>query len=216
MSAQEELRKLLRRSKIATMPELQEQAVGRARISIFRDLKELGYCSSYNHAGKYYTLLEVARFNEEGLWHYEGIGFSRYGTLKETVYRLVTKSEAGYRHEELHERLGVRVHNTLFALVNEQRLQRTGPEKQFLYVSGNKRRAREQLRARESQRRAEQVALTSEVIIAILAEVIREHRICVELGALTERLVKRGVNVSMRQVAQVLEHYGVKKTLVSR
>lgn len=207
------LRRLLRNKKVLLMEEMRKDLEGRSRISVFRDLKELDYCSSYSNAGKYYTLREVANFDDDGLWRYREIGFSNYGTLKETVFHLVENSKAGYQHEELRQLLQVRVHNTLLELVKAKRLKRLGREKLYLYVSGNAQRAREQYKKREEL--SQTTSVSAKVIIEILAEVIRGNRICVEVAELAERLRERGVPVAEQQVAQVLGLYGVKKTLGS-
>ena len=64
----DELRSLLMRTKIATLDEL-KQALGTSiDVTVFRKLKPLGYLTSYSHRGRYYTLREIARFDEKGLW----------------------------------------------------------------------------------------------------------------------------------------------------
>jgi hypothetical protein len=95
------------------LPDIARGVGPRSRRSLFRDLTALGYRSSYTHTGRYYTLVSVPTFDADGLWRYQGIGFSRDGTLKAKVQRLVETSDAGRTHNELHLRLGVRVHNLL-------------------------------------------------------------------------------------------------------
>jgi hypothetical protein len=58
------------RSKIATLDELKlKQALGTVvDVTVFRKLKPLDYLTSYSHRGRYYTLREVARFDDKGLW----------------------------------------------------------------------------------------------------------------------------------------------------
>lgn len=213
MESIKRLSRIIQREKVLSMEELRKEMEGRSRISMFRDLKALDYRSSYSHAGKYYTLCKVAKFNADGLWHYEDKGFSTYGTLKETVFSLVENSEAGYQHEELRQMLQIRVHNTLLDLMKEKRLRRVGREKQFLYVSGNAQRACTQQKRRAVQLQSARVLVSGEIIIEILAEVIRGTRICVDVAELTNRLSQRDVRVVEQQVAQVLDMYGVKKTL---
>ena len=59
------LRQFLRRNRIATLP---AQLMGtEADISVFRKLKELSYRTSYSHRGSFYTLAEIADFDERGL-----------------------------------------------------------------------------------------------------------------------------------------------------
>ena len=79
------LRTLLPRGKIATLDEL-EQALGTAvDVTVFRKLKPLGYLTSYSHGGRYYTLREIARFDDQGLWSQAEAWFSRFGTLLATA-----------------------------------------------------------------------------------------------------------------------------------
>ncbi len=215
MEFSKHLSRVLHRQKVLSMEDLRKELGGRSRVSVFRDLKTLDYRSSYSHAGKYYALCDVAKFDKDGLWHYEDKRFSAYGTLKETVFHLVENSEAGYQHEELRQLLQIRVHNTLLDLMREKRLRRLGQEKQYLYVSGSSQRARTQHEKREELSRSARVLVSVEMIIEILAEVIRGACFCVNVAELTHRLSQRNLQVTQRQVAHVLNLYAVKKTLDS-
>ena len=62
---------------------------------------------------------EVAWFDNNGLWHYRQIRFSKYGTLKATIQHFVDHSEMGYSVSELNRLLGVRVSSLLLPLSNE-------------------------------------------------------------------------------------------------
>ena len=66
---------LLRQQKIATLPELMAALGTDARRTVFRKLKDLSYRTSYSHRGRYYTLDDVAEFDELGLWAYEAVWF---------------------------------------------------------------------------------------------------------------------------------------------
>ena len=72
---------LLHARKIATMPELMAALGTDARRTVFRKLREIHYRTSYSHRGAYYTLDDVADFDELGLWAYEDVWFSIHGTL---------------------------------------------------------------------------------------------------------------------------------------
>jgi hypothetical protein len=56
----------------------------RPRSSLFRDLKKLDLISRYSHTGQYHALKNMAKFDENGFWFFQDIGFSQYGTLKKT------------------------------------------------------------------------------------------------------------------------------------
>ena len=93
-----QLRSLFQKTRAMDMPSIETAMGGRSMRSLYRDLSALGYLSSFTHKGRFYTLAGIPDFDEHGLWFHEGIGFSRAGTLIETVVRLVEASEAGRTH----------------------------------------------------------------------------------------------------------------------
>lgn len=106
-----------------------------SRMTVFRQLKTLGYCSSYSHSGKYYTLGSIPIFDRYGLWSYGGVRFSKHGNLIETIPILVKRSEAGYFASELEDLLHVFVHNAVGKLFALRRLLREQIGDQYLYLS---------------------------------------------------------------------------------
>lgn len=70
------LRQFLRRNRIATLPQLKQLLGTQADITVFRKLKELSYRASYSHRGSFYTLDEIAGFDERGLWSFDSVWFS--------------------------------------------------------------------------------------------------------------------------------------------
>ena len=213
-----DLRSLFRKTPVMEMSQL-EQAVPRSRRSLFRDLSSLGYVSSYSHTGRYYTLSSVAEFDADGLWQFQGIGFSRDGTLKATVQRLVEVSDTGRTQRELQARLGVRVHNPLLELVEQKKLGRESLDNEYVYVAGKRARAAAQIdRRREGAAQARsRMGAEPSLEVEVLLEVLHGVRLP-ELNAqtLTARLDARGIRVSVAEVAAVLERHGLKKTPPSR
>ncbi len=212
-SIEQEIRKLFRRNKVLDLKELSAELSGRSRRSLARDLKSLHSLSSYSHAGRYYTLPAIARFDSSGLWHYEQIGFSRYGTLRSTIEHWVEESDIGYTYLELKDRVTVRIDNVLRELVQANRIRRDGDARGYTYYSRDEYRAAVQRRKRHEFGLVSGSPVPETLIIEVLAEVIRGSKICVDIRELTERLHSRKVSVSMREVAGILEIYQVKKTL---
>src|SRR6266581_9317697 len=96
------LRHYLVHRKIATIAELKHALGATADLTVFRKLKSLGYLSSYTHRGAYYTLAEIPRFDDSGLWSHEGVWFSRYGTLLTTLETFVNQSAGALEHRGDH------------------------------------------------------------------------------------------------------------------
>lgn len=102
---------------------------------MFRKLVALGGRASYSHRGRYQTLDRLADYDENGLWSWRGVHFSRHGTLLDTMVYLVEHSRQGYFASELQALLYVRVHNALAHLYGAKRLRREQYADQYLYVS---------------------------------------------------------------------------------
>ena len=142
------LRSLLRRRKIATMEELKDALGTKGDITVSRKLSELMYYSSYSHRGSYYTLDEIANFDERGLWQYRSIYFSQHGTLVATTEAFINQSEAGYFVDELIPILHVDPKDALRNLVQQDRVWREKVAGRYLYCSRKRATRKEQLAAR--------------------------------------------------------------------
>jgi len=147
----ENLRKLLLKQRIATLEELKEALGTGTDLTVLRKLKELSYYSSYSHRGRYYTLEEIARFDELGLWSFGSVRFSKHGTLIRTVEILVEASEAGYFTHELESILKVSVKDALRKLYEESRLHREKVANRWLYCSKDPHRRQKQLKYRADE-----------------------------------------------------------------
>lgn len=144
------LRTYLRRHHIADLPTLKQALGTQADLTVFRKLQPLGYLSSYTHRGRFYTLREIARFDEDGLWSHEAVWFSRHGTLVNTLEAWVTQSSQGWFADELTDRLHVDVQDPLHDLVRRGRLRRVESTGRFLYTTADARRSKDQVRARRT------------------------------------------------------------------
>ncbi len=145
-----ELRALLLRNQIATLDEL-KQALGAAvDVTVFRKLKPLDYLVSYSHRGRYYTLREIARFDDMGLWSQEDIWFSRFGTLLATAERFVNHSPRGYFADELAHALHVEVQDALHQLTQQRRVTREMVSGLYLYTAIDRAIQRGQLLTRRT------------------------------------------------------------------
>jgi predicted transcriptional regulator len=144
----ESLVALLQQRKIATMDDLKEALGTSADATVFRKLALLEYRTSYSHRGRYYTLDEVARFDELGLWSFRQVWFSRFGTLVSTVEALVSSADAGYDAAELEAVLNVEAKAALLKLVRSGRLARQQVAGRYVYLSTQAATRRAQLAAR--------------------------------------------------------------------
>lgn len=212
------LERLFAQRPVADLTQLGRALGTRSRMSVFRRLSTLGYLSSYTHSGRYYTLGSVPEFDADGLWRWEQVGFSRDGTLKATVQRVVETSGAGHTQRELQLRLGVRVHNPLLELVEDKTLRRESVEDEYVYVAPERGRAAAQLERRRALAGVGATVPPGPALeVEVLLEVIHGVRLPEpDAAKLAARLAARGIRASVAEVAAVLEHHGLKKTPRSR
>jgi hypothetical protein len=143
----------------------------RSKMTIFRKLKPLDYCTSYSDAGRYYVLKRFIPFNENGLWSQGRIHFSQAGSLMQTIPILVEKSPRGYFAVELRMLLQVKVQDALVKLFHENKLNRQQLGGEYLYLFPTV--WQDQLRYREDQFEKEIRAEQHQLISQEMAEHMR-------------------------------------------
>src|SRR5271157_785658 len=144
------LHEVLQRHKIATMETLKASLGTDVDLTVFRKLKPLAYLTSYSHRGRYYTLREIARFDDHGLWSHDAVWFSRAGTLVATVEAFVTQSLRGYFADELARALHVHVQDALYHLVQRERIARQLVSGRYLYTARDRAGQHRQLSTRRA------------------------------------------------------------------
>jgi len=127
---------LFQKKEVLLLPDLLAALQTKSRRTAIRYLKKLNYLSSYNQGGKYYTLHEIAEFNEFGIWRHDSIGFSEHGTLKDTIVFLVDHSKRGLTSREIQSITHCGVKDALLQLVGENKICRTKRKPEvYLYLS---------------------------------------------------------------------------------
>jgi hypothetical protein len=144
--------KLLNDNKIATLNELKHVLKTRSTMTVFRKLKVLEYLSSYSHRGKYYTLNEIADFDDFGLWSYQSVWFSKYGNLIETAKEIIDKSTAGFTASELESALHVQVKHPLLKLFQNRRVDRNKLSGRYVYFNVEPKKQKSQITVRKQSR----------------------------------------------------------------
>ncbi len=206
-----QLIQLFKKNQILDMESIQKEIPDRPRVSIFRDLNKIGYISSYNKAGRYYTLKNIPRFNEAGIWKHEGVFFSTHGTLKETTKYMIDKSKAGHTHSELQNTLDVRVHNTLLDLVSNKEIHREKLERAYVYFHIYPEIRLYQLEERQRQLNEDQIVsgidpyVTIEVLLAFITQ---QDRSAFDIYRI---LSKKGINVTQEEIDTVIQYYDLGK-----
>ena len=205
------LDKLYRTKPVAVLDDLRKALHTRSRTTIFRVLSAADYLTSYSHAGRYYTLKRIPKFDSHGIWLHRGIGFSVHGTLRATVTDVVGKSPAGQTHSELQELLHLRVHDTLRLLVHGHMLSRKLFRDAYVYLSAKPKRASAQWGQRQQLAAGSSSAeLEPSRVIDVLVDLIRHPSD--DASAVSRRLRSLGHTVTAEEVEAIFLRYNLKKT----
>lgn len=210
----EDARSLFHEKKVLQIADLIDIFGITSRRSVLRYMKEMDYLVSYSHAGQYYTLRELARFDASGFWHHEDIGFSKHGTLLNTITHLVGESASGMTNAELQEDCRLVVKAALIDLVNKKRLHREKKQKIYVYTSIEPQKAEAQLGVREKLQTTK-YSVDNSTALRILLKAYQLVQGTVTPEQVTTALSKEGTKISIEVVQQVFDHYELKKTLDS-
>ena len=126
-----------RRRKVMTLGEVAE-LVHSSMHTARRRLKEWRTHTSYNQNGRYYTPPDVPEFDADGLWHWRGVFFSRYGNLKQTVVELIRRSSAGLDAGEMGSLLGLNPRSFLSSFADHPQIKREKSQGRFVYYCADR------------------------------------------------------------------------------
>jgi hypothetical protein len=205
--------RLFQKKKVLKIDDLFKIFGTHSRRTVHRYMQEIDYLTSYSHAGQYYTLQEIAHFDANGLWHFDDIGFSKHGTLLDTIVHVVNESEGGMTNSELREKFNLLVKAALIDLVKKNKLSREKHTNLYVYLSPDQHKAKNQLKKRE-EKAAYSVDDATTFRVLLAAYRLVEGAASPEQVAIA--LKEEGAKVSFEAIQQVFTHYDLgKKTLDS-
>jgi len=206
----EQARKTFGRRKVMTLEEVAE-SIPCSIYTARRRLKQWQAINSYNHNGRYYTLPDMPEFDGDGMWRWQGVFFSKYGTLRQTVVALVQNSPAGLDAAGLRSLVGLDTRSFLSAFAADPQLKREKVQGRFVYYAADMAVYNEQLQHRSRLQAASRQPTPSEAV-AILVEKIKQPALSDE--ALSLKLRKQKVPVEAETIHNFFLHHGLseKKT----
>lgn len=208
----ERLAELFVQKQCWTIAELSE-TLGYAQISIKRFLKQMGYYSSFTHNSKWYTLRSIPDFNKDGIWFYEGIGFSQHGNLKQTILHFIHQSRQGLTSRQLAQRLSVSINAVLNHIYKAGSIDRLKTSKGFFYLSGDPVQKKRQMSRLQSLLAEEEKpkVLSAQAAVYVLAEYIKQPQ--ASFAELSRAVAQKQVIATPEMIAKLFKEHNLKKTL---
>lgn len=196
--------------KIMTIKQL-SKILACSQITAKRRLKKWKALTSINKNSKYYTLPEIPVFDQNGLWKFETVVFSKYGNLKKTIIELIKRSDAGLSGRQLSKLLPIQRNSSMLSQLQYQsEITREKHAGVYVYFSNS-----QEIYQRQKQQLARLLpvkALSTAEVITILTALIKHHNFSSAfIAALPE--VKRK-KISRAAIDRFMEKHGfIKKTM---
>ena len=165
---------------------------------------------SYNKNSSYFTLPAIPNFDQNGLWKYKGIFFSKHGNLKQTVICLVCNSLKGLNANEIGDILGIYSRSFINYFNDIEDLQREKYEGITIYFSSESTIYERQITQRQKAIKEKLLELPpSNLCIAVLVDLIKHPGGSV--NACWQRLQRRGIKIKTDDIKKLLKYHGIKK-----
>ena len=200
--------RVLRMRKVMRLVDLQLH-MKCSRRTVQRRLSDWHAIRSYNLNGSYYTLPQIPDFDANGLWHYQGAFFSRFGNLPETFAHMVAQAPAGLTAGEAGELLGLRPSSFIWSLREHPAIRREKHRGRYLYVSSDPIHCQRQKQQQERMGGTARLPTQAEAI-AILIEKIKHPDLSHE--QLSRRLERQKVFVA----AELIEDFFLRHDLAEK
>ena len=199
-----------RRQKIITIGQL-VQWLKCSVITARRRLKKWQTYTSINNNGRYYTLPQMPVFDENGLWKYKTVLFSKHGNLKQTIVALITESEKGLSAVEIAELVGLVANSSFLSRIKSvPGVRRQKHQGRFIYLSDQPQIYSRQMQTRASRQTGADFPSDTEAV-QILVELIKHPDIGIE--QLAAKVAKPGKQVAPAMIRRFLRfHDLLKKT----
>ena len=198
---------VLNEKKIFTIQQLSD-LLECSRRTAQRRLKEWKTYNSYNKYGKYFALPNIPKFDKYGLWKYEGVFFSRYGNLENTITHLVKNSEMGFNASEIGKIVELLPRSFMSHFQKVPGLIREKHENIFVYFSGEKDVYQRQKNKREEAAKEKELQLPSDAdAILILADRIKNPKSSIEDSA--RRLRRKGMSINPSAIRNLLDYHNI-------
>ena len=199
----------LRRQKIITIKQL-EQMLKCSVITVRRRLKKWKTYTGINKNGRYYTLPDIPKFDQNGLWKYENVLFSKHGNLRQTIVKLISEASGGLSAVEISKLVDLAPNSSFISqLKNVGGVKREKHHGRFIYFSDRHEIYLLQKQRYATSRRTGVNFPTDSEAIVILVQFIKHPGICVE--QLAVKVSEQGCQIDYDVVRRFLKYHDLLK-----
>lgn len=205
----ENIKGLILQKKVLSLQSIIDQS-GSSERTTQRYLKALNGLTSYTHRGRFVTLSQMPRFDNNGIWFYRQIGFSKFGNSLDTIIGLINQSECGFAREELEAMLKIGISKQIQILVQRENIHRVKLGNKYLYlpesVMHNRKKRLKIIGDRQAEEHFEKEVQKTD-LIALLKAVLIEKRIGIDIKSLKRISQKYSLRIPSKKIEALLLNY---------
>jgi hypothetical protein len=195
-----------RQQKIITI----EQLVRLLKCSVItarRRLKKWQTYTSINKNGRYYTLPQIPVFDQNGLWKYQTVIFSKHGNLKQTIVALINSSPKGLSAVDIGQLTDLVPNSSFLSQFKDvPGVKREKHQGRYIYLSDSR-----QIYTRQKQQWTTIAFPTDAQAVVILVQLIKYPHITIE--QLADRVAEQGQSVEPASIRSFLQFHDLLKKI---
>ena len=180
-------------------------------ITARRRLKKWQTYTSINQNGRYYTLPQIPVFDDNGLWRYRTVLFSKHGNLTQTIVAMIGASPKGISAMQIADILDLPSNSSFISRIkNVLGVKREKHQGRFVYFSDQPEIYNRQHK-RWSEREDTVVFPTDAQAIIILVHLIKHPGVSID--QLAEQVSKKDKPIDSDSVRRFLQFHGLLKKI---
>ena len=218
MSREEKMQKLrmfIREQGACTVKNVMDE-FSVTRSTAFGYLRNERFLTSVNNKGQYHIEITGINFNRYGLCNKNGMIFSKYGNLLQTVTGLISNSPEGMRASEVSRLVGTNAYIQCQTSCRDKLISRQKEGRGYCYFSADTAVRQKQLSAKKTKTPFDINSALKDESVESLQNIIKILVAYVSNPGFTPKsialsLTRRGTRITTEKVRAVFEQYGLAK-----
>jgi len=202
---------IIRSKKIQTFEQILNH-VSCSEVTLRRDIRQINGITSYTHQGRFITLKDIPKFDNNGIWFYRKVGFTKYKNSLELIVHLINNTREGLSREQIQEILKIQIYQQIQTLLKRNELYRSKVGNKYIYLpeelAKNQKKRLQLLNANNIEEYYDAMVSFSD-LVALLKAVLVEKNIKINLRNLKRFTQKYSLKISLKKVEQLLLKYNL-------
>jgi len=202
---------IIRSKKIQTFEQILKH-VRCSDVTLRRDIRRIKGITSYTHQGRFITLKGIPKFDNNGIWFYRKVGFTKYKNSLELIVHLINSSGEGLSREQIQEILKIQIYQQIQTLLKRNELYRSKIGNRYIYLpeelAKNQKKRMQLLNANNVEEYYDAMVRSSD-LVALLKAVLIEKKIKINVKNLKGFTQKYSLKIPLKKVEQLLLKYNL-------